>query len=126
MEQGDSERLKRRVRAAEAVVIGSPEYHGLYSSTFRNFHDYCSKDKFAGTAVGLVATAGGRSYGPTLEYLRSTVPGVHGHTVLEQVGIRGASGTFDGAALTDDDTRRRLDDLAAAVVTEARRLHPTA
>ena len=54
-EQGESERLKRRIRGAEAVVIGSPVYHGSYSSTFRNFHDYCSKDEFADTAVGLVA-----------------------------------------------------------------------
>lgn len=125
-EQGDSERLTRRVREAEAVVIGSPVYHGSYSSTFRNFHDYCSKDEFEDTAVGLVATAGGGSYGPTLEHLRSTVRGVHGHTVPEQVGIRGASGKFDGAELTDADIRRRLDDLADAVVAEARRLHPEA
>jgi NAD(P)H-dependent FMN reductase len=125
-EQGDSERLTRRVREAEAVVIGSPVYHGSYSSTFRNFHDYCSKDEFEDTAVGLVATAGGGSYGPTLEHLRSTVRGVHGHTVPEQVGIRGASGKFDGAELTDADIRRRLDGLADAVVAEARRLHPEA
>jgi NAD(P)H-dependent FMN reductase len=123
-EQGDSRRLKRQVRDAEAVVIGSPVYHDSYSSTFRNFHDYCSKDEFADTAVGLVATAGGGSFGPTLEHLRSTVRGVHGHTVPEQVGIRGASRKFDGGTLTDSDLRQRLDELAAAVVAEARRLHP--
>ncbi|MFC6873880.1 NADPH-dependent FMN reductase [Halobellus marinus] len=123
-EQGDSRRLTRQVRDAEAVVIGSPVYHGSYSSTFRNFHDYCSKDDFSDTAVGLVATAGGGSYGPALEHLRSTVRGVHGHTVPEQVGIRGASRKFDGETLTDRDLRQRLDELAAAVVAEARRLHP--
>jgi azobenzene reductase len=125
-EQGDSGRLTSRVRAAEAVVIGSPVYHGSYSSTFRNFHDYCSKDEYEDTAVGLVATAGGGSYGATLEHLRSTVRGVHGHTVPEQVGLRGASGKFDGDRLTDADTRRRLEELGEAVVAEARRLHPDA
>ncbi|MGQ4556413.1 NAD(P)H-dependent oxidoreductase [Halobellus sp. GM3] len=125
-EQGDSERLLGTVRDAEAVVIGSPVYHGSYSSTFRNFHDYCSKDEYRNTAVGLVATAGGGSYGPALEHLRSTVRGVHGHTVPEQVGIRGASDAFDGETLTDADIRRRLGGLAGAVVDEARRLHPEA
>lgn len=103
-------------------MIGSPVYHGSYSSASRNFHDYCPKDEFANPAVGLAVTAGDGSYGPTLEHPRSTVRGVHGHTVPEQVGIRRASGTFDGVALTDADTRRRLDDLATAVVSEARRL----
>ena len=125
-EQGDSERLKRTVRAAEAIVIGSPVYHGSYSSTFRNFHDYCSKDEYADTAVGLVATAGGGSYGATLEHLRSTIRGVHGHTVPEQVGIRGASRKFEGGRLTDANARRRLEELGQAVVAEARRLHPDA
>ncbi|RLM56607.1 NADPH-dependent oxidoreductase [Halobellus sp. Atlit-31R] len=125
-EQGDSARLKQLVRDAEAVVIGSPVYHGSYSSTFRNFHDYCSKEEYRDTAVGLVATAGGGSYGPALEHLRSTVRGVYGHTVPEQVGIRRASEKYDGDTLTDVDIERRLDELAAAVVAEARRLHPEA
>jgi len=125
-EQGESAALKRRVREAEAVLIGSPVYHGSYSSTFRNFHDYCSKDEFRDTAVGLVATAGGGSYGATLEHMRSTVRGVHGHTVPEQVGIRNASSKYDGDDLTDDDTRRRLEELGEAVLAEAQRLHPDA
>ena len=123
-EQGDSAELTRRVREAEAVVLGSPVYHGSYSSAFRNFHDYCSKEEFRETAVGLVATAGGGSYGATLEHMRSTVRGVYGHTVPEQVGVRSASKKYDGDRLTDGDTRRRLEELGVAVVEEARRLHP--
>ncbi|WP_336024194.1 NADPH-dependent FMN reductase [Halobellus salinisoli] len=123
-EQGDSPELTRRVRDAEAVLLGSPVYHDSYSSTFRNFHDYCSKDEFENTAVGLVATAGGGSYGATLEHMRSTVRGVHGHTVPEQVGIRRASRKFDGDTLTDEGIRSRLEELGVAVVEEARRLHP--
>jgi len=124
--QGDSVELTRRVRDAEAVLLGSPVYHDSYSSTFRNFHDYCSKDEFEDTAVGLVATAGGGSYGATLEHMRSTVRGVHGHTVPEQVGIRRASRKFDGDTLIDDGIRSRLEELGVAVVEEARRLHPEA
>ncbi|MUV57201.1 NADPH-dependent FMN reductase [Halogeometricum sp. CBA1124] len=123
-EQGESERLTRLVREADGVVVGSPVYHGSYSSTFRNFHDYCSKDEFEDTAVGLVATAGGGSYGATLEHMRSTIRGVHGRVVPEQVGVRGAYNVYDGDELTDEDVRRRLVSLAESVVEEARRLHP--
>jgi len=125
-EQGDSARLKRIVREAEGVVLGTPVYHASYSSTFRNFHDYCSKDEYRDTAVGLVATAGGGSCGGTLEHMRATVRGVHGHTVPEQVGIRNASRKFDGERLTDAGIQRRLEALGEAVVEEAGRLHPQA
>jgi len=123
-EQGDSEALTRTVREADGVLLGSPVYHGSYSSTFRNFHDYCSFDEYEDTVVGLLATAGGGSYGATLEHMRSTVRGVHGRVVPEQVGVRGAYNVYDGDELTDEDVRRRLVSLAESVVEEARRLHP--
>jgi hypothetical protein len=56
--------------------------------------------------------------------MRSTVRGVYGHTVPEQVGVRNASRKYDGDRLADADTRRRLEELGVAVVEEARRLHP--
>jgi NAD(P)H-dependent FMN reductase len=121
-EQGESARLTRLVREADGVVLGSPVYHGSYSSTFRNFHDYCSKDEYEDTAVGLVATAGGGSYGATLEHMRSTVRGVHGHVVPEQVGVRGAYDVYEGDELTDEGVRRRLESLAESVVDAAERL----
>mgnify|MGYP000294845943 CR=1 FL=1 len=130
-DQGEAERLTRLVREAEGVLLGSPVYHGSYSSAFRNFHDYCSFDDFEDTAVGLLATAGGGSYGATLEHMRSTVRGVHGYVVPEQVGIRNAYDRFvddpeapDGRAFreADADLQERCEDLGAAVVEHARRL----
>jgi len=129
--QGDAVRCKRLVREAEGVILGSPVYHGSYSSAFRNFHDYCSFDEFEDTAVGLLTTAGGGSYGATLEHMRSTVRGVHGYVVPEQVGIRNAYDRFvddpeapDGRAFGEADTglQDRCEDLGAAVVEHARRL----
>jgi len=121
-EQGDSAALKRRVRRADGVVVGSPVYHGSYSSTFRNFHDYCSFDEYEETAVGLLATAGGGSYGPTLDHLRSTIRGVHGWVVPHQVGIRSAYEKFDDGAFTDRDLADRTAKLGRQVVRHARHL----
>lgn len=130
-EQGPSESLRARLRAGDGAIIGSPVYHGSYSSTWRNFHDYCSFDDFEDTAVGLIATAGGGSYGSTLEHMRSTVRGVHGWVVPRQVGIRSASDKIDDGTVVDETITDRLDTLGEQVATHAadindRRLQPSA
>ncbi|WP_267641553.1 NADPH-dependent FMN reductase [Haloarchaeobius amylolyticus] len=126
-DQGVTEHV-RRVREADAVILGSPVYHGSYSGALKNFHDFCSFDEYEDTVVGLLATAGGGSYGPTLEHMRSTVRGVHGHVVPEQVGIRGAYDKFEaapdapgGRVFTDEDIEERVAALGEAVVAAARR-----
>lgn len=121
-EQGDSAELVRRVREADGVIIGSPVYHGSYSSTFKNFHDYCGFDEYEDTVVGLLATAGGGSYGSTLDHMRITVRGVHGVVVPHQVGIRSAYEKFEGGELLDDDLRERTERLGREVVEYAERL----
>ncbi|MFC6826916.1 NADPH-dependent FMN reductase [Halopelagius fulvigenes] len=121
-EQGESARLTRKVRDADGVILGSPVYHGSYSSTFRNFHDYCSFDDYEDTAVGLVAVAGGGSYGATLEHMRSTVRGVHGYVVPQQVGIRKGYEKFQGGELVDEDIEERLVSLGESVVEHAAKL----
>jgi len=118
---GDAETLLERVRAADAVVVGSPNYHGSYSSTFRNFHDYCGFDEYADTPVGLVVVAGGGTIASPLDHMRVTMRGVHADVVAEQVGIRNASRFFEDERLVDDDLAERLDDLAGAVVDAAYR-----
>ncbi|WP_435096535.1 NADPH-dependent FMN reductase [Halorubrum sp. N11] len=123
--QGDSEALTRRVREADGVLAGTPVYHGSYSSTFKNFHDFCGFDEYENTAVGLLATAGGGSYGGALEHLRSTFRNVHAWTVPHEVGIEGASGRVEPGEdprVTDDDLRDRTERLGRVVVEHAERL----
>lgn len=121
-EQGDSAELRATLRAAEGAIVGSPVYHGSYSSTFRNFHDYCSKDDYEMTAVGLLVTAGGGSYGPTLDHLRSTIRGVHGWVIPHQVGIRSAYSKIEDGTIRDEEIRDRTETLGREVVEHARRL----
>lgn len=114
-EQGESESLKRAVREADGVILGSPVYHGSYSSTFKNFHDYCSFDEYEDTVVGLLTTAGGGSYGGTLEHMRATVRGVHGWVLPTQVGIRKAYDRIQDGEIVDDDLRERTETLGRQV-----------
>lgn len=94
-EVGDAEHLKRTVREADGVLMGTPVYHGSYSGALKNAHDYCGHDEFEDTVVGLLATAGGSAYSSTLDHLRSTVRGVHGWVIPHQVGIESASDAFE-------------------------------
>lgn len=125
-EQGDEAAVTRLVREADAVALGSPVYHGSYSGALKNFHDYCGRDEYEDTTVGLLATAGGGSYGATLEHLRSTVRGVHGWVLPRQVGIRNASDAFtadpdaiDGRAFRDRALEERVETLGTDLVEYA-------
>ena len=132
---GDVAAALERVRTADGVVLGSPVYHGSYSSTFRSFHDWCSFDEYDDTVVGLLATAGGGTFASTLDHMRVTVRGVHGWVVPHQVGIRNASSRFvdrteatetddvDTAYVLDDESLRdRTERLGREVTTAATRL----
>lgn len=118
---GDAAELMARVRDADAVIVGSPNYHGSYSSTFRNFHDYCGFDEYEDTVVGLAVVAGGGTIASTLDHMRVTMRGVHADVVPEQAGILNAYEKFDGDELVDDDAADRVDGVAEAVVEAARR-----
>ncbi|NUC74101.1 NAD(P)H-dependent oxidoreductase [Haloterrigena sp. SYSU A558-1] len=125
-DQGDAAAATRLVREADAVALGTPVYHGSYSGALKNFHDYCGFDEYEETTVGLLATAGGGSYGSTLDHLRITVRGVHGWVLPHQVGLRNASGTFeadpeaiDGRRFRDPGLQDRVEKLGRNLVEYA-------
>ncbi|WP_440766465.1 NADPH-dependent FMN reductase [Natronorubrum sp. DTA7] len=113
-----AEEAMRIVREADAIALGTPVYHGSYSGALKNFHDFCGWDEYEDTTVGLLATAGGGSYGSTLDHLRITVRGVHGWVLPHQVGLRNASSKFeadpdaiDGRRFRDPDLQERVEKL---------------
>jgi len=121
-DSGDAAALLERVRRADGVVVGSPVYHGSYSSTFRNFHDYCGFDEYEETAVGVLVAAGGGTIASTMDHMRITLRGVHADVIPGQVGIRNAGDKFDAdGTVTDPDIADRIDGVAEDVVAAARR-----
>jgi NAD(P)H-dependent FMN reductase len=117
--RGDASELSRTARAADSIVLGTPVYHGMISSTLKNALDYLGKEEFAGKTVGLVVTAGGGSYGPTLEHLRTGVRSVHGWTLPHEIGIRNASNAFDERRIVDPGLEERIQKLGRMTVTYA-------
>lgn len=88
--------LRAKVRAAQGVVLGTPEYHGSYSGVLKNALDLCGFEEFEGKMVGLVGVSGGK-LGATgaLASLRTVGRVLHAWVVPEQVGIAHAGQAFD-------------------------------
>ncbi|AUV82154.1 FMN reductase [Salinigranum rubrum] len=122
-EQGDGRRLLAAVDDADALLLGTPVYHGSYSGVLKNALDYCGFDEFEGKTVGLLGVAGGSFPVTALDHLRSVcralncwvlphqaaVPRAYNHVVHEE----------DGGHLTDETLDERVRVLGRRVVEYA-------
>lgn len=109
--------LVEAVRDCDAIVIGSPGYHGGYSGLVKNAIDLLEELRsdarvyFDGRPVGLVVTAAGwQACGTTLSALRDVVHAMRGWPTPVGVGVNSVEqrpfGT-DGA-LTDEGIARAV------------------
>jgi NAD(P)H-dependent FMN reductase len=94
-DQGDSAAVTRRVRDADAVLLGTPMYHGSYSGVLKNALDYCGFDEFEGKTVGLLGVAGGAFPITALEHLRSVCRALDAWVLPHQAAIPHASAAFE-------------------------------
>lgn len=113
---GDAEALRRRVRDADAIVLGTPMYHGSYSSTLKTALDYCGFDEFEDTTVGLLVVSGGGFPTPALEHLRSVVRALDAWVLPHQVAIPDAHSAFEDGDLTDGSLTERIEQLGTDLV----------
>ena len=118
-EAGDATELTRRVRAADAVLLGSPVYHGSYSSALKNALDYCGFDEFEETTVGLLCVAGGAFPTTTLDHLRSVARALNAWVLPHQVAVPRARNAFVDGEPVEDDLAERIDTLGRRLVEYA-------
>ena len=102
-----------------AVILGSPVYHGSYSSALKNALDYCGFDELEETTVGLLCVAGGAFPTTTLDHLRSVSRALNAWVLPHQVAIPRARNCFEGDELVDDDVRERVETLGRRTVEYA-------
>ncbi|MFB6068808.1 MAG: NADPH-dependent FMN reductase [Halobacterium sp.] len=118
-DQGDSTAFKRRVREADAVVLGTPTYHGSFSGVLKNAVDHCGFDEFEGKTVGLLGVAGGSFPVTALEHLRSVCRALDAWVLPHQAAIPRASTAFDDGAFVDDELGDRVLTLGRRAVEYA-------
>jgi FMN reductase len=124
-----AQRFVSAVRAADALIVASPGYHGSMSGMIKNALDYIEDTRsdervyLDGMPVGCVAVAyGWQATVSTLHSLRVTVHALRGWPSPLGATVNASSGKiFDAAgACTDDAARFQLETVARQVVEFAR------
>ncbi|ELZ82973.1 NADPH-dependent FMN reductase [Haloferax elongans ATCC BAA-1513] len=118
-EQGDSAELIRIVDEADAVILGTPVYHGSYSGVLKNALDYCGFDEFSEKTVGVLAVAGGSFPVTALEHLRSVCRALNAWVLPHQAAVPRVSSAFDGDELLDENLVERVERLGRDAVNYA-------
>lgn len=116
---GDAEALRRRVRAADAVLLATPMYHGSVASPLKTALDYCGFDEFEGTTVGLLAVAGGAFPTAALDHLRAIGRALDAWVLPHQAAVPDSHAQFADGDLTDPDLRERVETLGSELVRYA-------
>jgi NAD(P)H-dependent FMN reductase len=116
---GDAVDLRERLQAADAVLLGTPMYHGSYASPLKTALDYSGFAEFEDTTIGLLAVAGGRFPLPALSHLRETVRALDAWTLPTQVAVPESHGATADGQLADDEVADRVASLGRELVTYA-------
>jgi NAD(P)H-dependent FMN reductase len=122
----DVARLSDRVREAQGILIGTPEYHGSYSGVLKNALDLMGFDEFEGKMLGLIGVAGsGLGAVNSLTHLRSVGRQLHAWVLPQQVSVGRAWDAFTPEGrLKDPELEQRLKQMGREV-THFSRLHST-
>lgn len=118
-EPGDAAELARRVRRADAVLLGTPMYHGSYSSPLKTALDYCGFDEFEDKTVGLLAVSGGSFPITALDHLRSVLRALDAWVLPYQAAVPNASSHVEDGEFTNPDLEDRVATLGHRVVQYA-------
>ena len=116
---GDSDVVRRTIREADAVILGTPMYHGSYSGVLKNALDYCGFDEFEGTTVGLLVVSGGPFPTPALTHLRDVCRSLNAWVLPHQAAIPQVQTIFDENGFTDENLRERVRTLGTRAVEYA-------
>ncbi|WP_255167242.1 NADPH-dependent FMN reductase [Natrononativus amylolyticus] len=116
---GDAEEFAARVRAADAIVLGTPMYHGSYSSPLKAALDYCGFDEFRDETVGLLAVSGGAFPVTALEHLRSVCRALNAWVIPHEVAIPRANRALEDGRFVDDGLEERAATLGRRAVQYA-------
>ena len=118
-EAGDAPELTRRVREADAILLGTPMYHGSYAAPLKNALDYCGFDEFENKTVGLLAVAGGRFPVSALDHLRGVCRALNAWVLPYQAVVPLAYQAIEDGEVVDGDLEERVAALGRRLVQYA-------
>ncbi|MGE6631749.1 NADPH-dependent FMN reductase [Bacillus sp. NPDC077027] len=94
------------IHKADAILIGTPNYHNSYSGILKNALDHLNFDQLKGKVVGLVCNGGGkhRNVQP-LDHLRIVMRAFNSIVIPNQIATCRAD--YIGGELAAEDIKRR-------------------
>jgi len=119
----DVEKLQNAVKAADGLILSTPEYHGSLSGVLKNALDLMSFEQLDNKVTGLVSVLGGQPNSNALNDLRVIMRWVHAWVIPEQIAVGQAWQAFspDGKIL-DEKLSQRFDSFAQSLVDNTRKL----
>lgn len=116
---GDAPALRARLQRADAIVLGTPMYHGSYASPLKLALDYSGFDEFENTTVGLLAVSGGSFPITALDHLRSVMRSLDAWVLPYQAAVPKASSALEDGTFVDADLEDRVRTLGDRMVQYA-------
>ncbi|WP_372479043.1 NADPH-dependent FMN reductase [Halomicrobium sp. HM KBTZ05] len=116
---GDAAAFREQIRAADSILLGTPVYHGSFSTPLKNALDYCGFDEFENKTVGLLCVAGGSFPVTALEHLRSVGRSLDCWVIPHQAAVPRAASAFEDGRLVDEQVRERIETLGREAVQYA-------
>ncbi len=113
---GDAVAFRERVQKADTILLGTPMYHGSYSSPTKTAIDYCGFDEFEKKTVGLLGVSGGSFPITALEHLRSVCRALDAWVIPHQAAVPNASSRIEDGAFTDEGVETRVRTLGEEAV----------
>lgn len=119
----DAEVLQTAVKAADALILSTPEYHGSVSGVIKNALDLMSFEQLSGKVTGFISVLGGQPNSNALNDMRVIMRWVHAWSIPEQIAIGQAWNAFDGEGqLKDEKLSQRFDEFAKSLVENTKKL----
>ncbi|MEM8673668.1 MAG: NADPH-dependent FMN reductase [Cyanobacteria bacterium P01_G01_bin.67] len=119
----DVDILREKVKAADGLILATPEYHGSVSGVLKNALDLMSFEHLSDKVTGLISVLGGQSNSNALNNLRIIVRWVHGWVIPEQIAVGQAWQAFDQEGkLKDEKLAQRFDAFAQSLVENTTKL----
>ncbi|MCL7419142.1 MAG: NAD(P)H-dependent oxidoreductase, partial [Halalkalicoccus sp.] len=113
------ETFTERVREADAILLGTPMYHGSYSGVLKNALDHCGFDEFEDKTVGLLAVSGGSFPITALDHLRSVCRALNAWVLPHQAAVPRSNSAFENGEFVDEKAAERVRVLGERVVRYA-------
>jgi chromate reductase len=121
--------FKEKIRAADAILIATPEYNYSIPGVLKNAIDWASRpfgdNAFEDKPVAIMSASGSMLGGARAQYhLRQTFVWLNMHALVRpEVIVNYADKKIDkNGRLTDEETRKRIRELLEALISWTKRL----